>query len=115
MAALVEEKGDFDFFNVSFSVGGGMPFAMQQADMTWEQAPFVHYAAEIKKATKGIPIFAVCRIIDPQVANDIIGTGKADMVVMTRAHIADPEIGRKLMEGQPFDIRQCIGSNAGCG
>ena len=115
MAALLEEKGDFDFFNVSFSVGGGMPFAMQQADMTWEQAPFVHYAAEIKKATKGIPIFTVCRIIDPEIANDIVATGKADMCVMTRAHIADPDIGRKLMEGRPFDIRHCIGSNDGCG
>lgn len=115
MAALLEEKGDFDFMNVSFSVGGGMPFAMQQADMTWEQAPFVHYAAEVKKATRGIPIFTVCRIIDPHIANDIIGTGKADMCVMTRAHVADPEIGRKLMEGRPFDIRQCIGSNDGCG
>jgi len=115
VAALLEEKGDFDFLNISFSVGGGMPFAMQQADMTWEQAPFVHYAAEIKKATKGIPIFTVCRIIDPQIANDIIATGKADMCVMTRAHIADPEIARKLMEGRPFDIRQCIGSNDGCG
>lgn len=115
MAALLEEKGDFDFFNVSFSVGGGMPFAMQQADMTWEQAPFVHYAEEIKKATKGIPIFTVCRIIDPGIANDIIATGKADMCVMTRAHVADPEIGRKLMEGRPLDIRQCIGSNDGCG
>ncbi len=115
MAALLEEKGDFDFMNVSFSVGGGMPFAMQQADMTWEQAPFVHYAAEIKKATKGIPIFTVCRIIDPQIANDIIASGKADMCVMTRAYIADPEIARKLMEGRPLDIRQCIGSNDGCG
>ena len=115
MAALLEEKGDFDFFNVSFSVGGGMPFAMQQADMTWEQAPFVHYAAEIKKATKGIPIFTVCRIIDPEIANDIVATGKADMCVMTRAHIADPDIGRKLMEGRPSDIRHCIGSNDGCG
>lgn len=115
MSALLEERGDFDFFNVSFSVGGGMPFATQQADMSWEQAPFVDYAVQIKRATKDIPIFTVCRIIDPHGANDIIATGKADMVVMTRAHIADPEIGRKLTEGRPYDIRPCIGSNDGCG
>jgi 2,4-dienoyl-CoA reductase-like NADH-dependent reductase (Old Yellow Enzyme family)/thioredoxin reductase len=115
IAALLEERGDFDFLNVSFSVGGGMPFATQQADMTWEQAAFVDYAAAVKQATKGIPVFAVCRIIDPQIANDVIATGKADMVVMTRAHVADPEIARKLIDGRAHDVRPCIGSNDGCG
>ena len=115
IAARLEEAGDLDFINVSHSVGGGMSFAQQQADMSWGQAPFVHLAEGIKKATKGIPIFTVCRIIDPTIAEGVIASGKADMVVMTRAHIADPEIGRKLMEGRPFDIRQCIGSNDGCG
>jgi 2,4-dienoyl-CoA reductase-like NADH-dependent reductase (Old Yellow Enzyme family)/thioredoxin reductase len=114
VAQWLEESGDLDFLNITHSNTDPLSFAMQQADMSWPQAPFVHLPNEIKNATRGIPVFAVCRIIDPHVAENIIATGKADMVCMTRAHIADPEIGRKLMEGRPYDIRQCIGSTEGC-
>ncbi len=114
-AQLLEEAGDLDFLNISHSVEYA-PFSLAQqiADMSWPQAAYIHLAEAIKKATKGIPIFGVCRIVDPEVAENITASGKADMVCMARAHLADPEIGRKLMEGRRDDIRPCTGSNQSC-
>ena len=86
--------------------------------MRWEHWPptpaphglFVPLAAAIKQAVD-IPVFTTGRITDPRLAEAIIREGKADMVGMTRAHIADPEIVRKITEGRPDDIRPCVGAN----
>ena len=114
IARWLEEAGDLDYLNISHSTAEPMSEAQQVADMSWPQGAFVHLAAAIKKATKGIPIFTVGRIVDPAMAENIIADGKADMVCMTRAHIADPEIGLKLQEGRQEDIRQCISCNQVC-
>ena len=113
-ARWLEETGDVDYISVSLSTNEPMSHAQQIPDMSWPQAPFVHLAEAIKKATDGIPIFTVGRITDPYVAEEIVAQGRADMVCIARGHIADPEIGRKLMEDRPGDIRQCIGCNQGC-
>jgi hypothetical protein len=48
------------------------------------------------------------------VAEGIVASGQADMVGMTRAHIADPHVVRKLREGRAEDIRRCIGCMQAC-
>ncbi|MEM7345611.1 MAG: FAD-dependent oxidoreductase, partial [Chloroflexota bacterium] len=53
----------------------------------------------------------VGRITDPHQAEQIIAEGHADMVGMTRAHIADPELVTKLQENRVDDIRPCVGAN----
>ncbi|MBI4233033.1 MAG: FAD-dependent oxidoreductase [Chloroflexi bacterium] len=112
---LLEAGGDLDFLNISHSVEyAPYSLAQQIPDMSWPQGAYVHLAEAIKKATRGIPVFAIGRIADPMLAEEILASGKADMVCMTRAHLADPEIGRKLVEGRPEDIRPCIGCNQGC-
>lgn len=115
VAQWMEASGHVDFIHVSHSVEyAALSLSQQVADMSWPQGAFVHLPEAVKKATKGIPVFAVCRIIDPRLAERIIARGQADLVCMTRAHLADPEIGRKLLEGRPDDIRPCIGCNQGC-
>lgn len=115
VAQWMEASGDLDFLHISHSVEyAALSLSQQVADMSWPQGAFVHLAEGVKKATKGIPIFTVCRIVDPFMAERIIADGQADMVCMTRAHLADAEIGRKLMAGRPADIRPCIGCNQGC-
>ena len=115
VARWLEESGDLDFLNISHSVEyAAYSLSQQVADMSWPQGAYVHLAEAIKKATEGIPIFTVCRIVDPVLAEKIVEEGKADLVCMTRAHLADPEIGRKLMTGRAADIRPCIGCNQGC-
>ena len=73
----------------------------------------VENAARIKKET-GLITVAVGRINDPKQADDIIKSGKADMVVIGRAQLADPEFCNKAMKGKTDSIVRCIGCNQGC-
>ena len=71
-------------------------------------APHLDFAGEVKAATK-VPTFHAARIQDVATARHAIATGKLDMVGMTRAHMADPHIARKVMEGREHEIRPCVG------
>ncbi|WP_294188274.1 FAD-dependent oxidoreductase [uncultured Clostridium sp.] len=73
----------------------------------------VENAARIKKET-GMLTVAVGRINDPRQADEIIKSGKADMVVIGRAQLADPEFCNKAMNGNVKDIVRCVGCNQGC-
>ena len=61
-----------------------------------------------------IPLIATNRINDPQVANDIIARGDADMVSMARPFLADPEFVNKAAAGRADAINTCIGCNQAC-
>ncbi len=67
-------------------------------------------AAEIRKVVK-IPVIAVGRINDPVLADEIVAEGKADLVAMGRALIADPYLPLKAKEGRLEDIRKCVACN----
>ena len=67
-------------------------------------------AAQVR-AVVDIPVFTTGRITDPVMAEAIVAEGRADMVGMTRAQIADPELVKKLTEGRAEDIRPCVGAN----
>jgi 2,4-dienoyl-CoA reductase-like NADH-dependent reductase (Old Yellow Enzyme family)/thioredoxin reductase len=77
----------------------GMPSAMH-----------LDFAGEIRAATR-FPTFHAARINDVATARHAIAAGLLDMVGMTRAHIADPDIVRKIREGREDDIRPCVGAN----
>ncbi len=70
-------------------------------------------AAEVKKVVS-IPVTTVGRINDPMLAESILASGKADLVAMGRASLADPELPKKYFEGRYEDIRPCIGCQQGC-
>jgi NADPH-dependent 2,4-dienoyl-CoA reductase/sulfur reductase-like enzyme len=72
-------------------------------------APHLDFAGEVKKAT-GMPTFHAARIPDVATARHAVSTGLLDMVGMTRAHMADPHIVRKIVEGREDDIRPCVGA-----
>lgn len=71
---------------------------------------FVHLGEEVKKAVD-LPVIVVGRVNDPVLANDIIKSGKADLVSMGRALIADPQLPAKAKEGRLEEIRKCIACN----
>ncbi|HOJ52743.1 MAG TPA: FAD-dependent oxidoreductase [Syntrophales bacterium] len=73
----------------------------------------VDYAAEVKKVVE-IPVMTVGRINDPWLAESILRSGKADLIAMGRASLADPELPNKFARGQCEDIRPCIGCQQGC-
>ncbi len=72
-------------------------------------APHLDFAGEVRTATK-FPVFHAARIADVATARHAIASGKLDMVGMTRAHIADPHIVRKIIAGREQDIRPCVGA-----
>ncbi|MFT3987559.1 FAD-dependent oxidoreductase [Aestuariivirga sp.] len=74
-----------------------------------KSAPHLDFAGEVRAATK-FPVFHAARINDVATARHAIAEGKLDMVGMTRAHIADPHIVKKIMEGREDDIRPCVGA-----
>lgn len=73
----------------------------------------VNNAEEIKKVVN-IPVTTVGRITDPLMAESVLASGKADMVVMARASLADPEMPNKAKEGRFDEIMYCIGCIQGC-
>ncbi|OJV02724.1 MAG: N-methylproline demethylase [Shinella sp. 65-6] len=72
-------------------------------------SPHLDFAGEVRAATK-FPVFHAARIADVATARHAIAEGKLDMVGMTRAHIADPHIVRKIEEGREAQIRPCVGA-----
>jgi 2,4-dienoyl-CoA reductase-like NADH-dependent reductase (Old Yellow Enzyme family) len=72
-------------------------------------APHLDFAGEVRAATR-FPVFHAARIQDVATARHAIASGKLDMVGMTRAHMADPYIGRLLTEGREAEIRPCVGA-----
>jgi 2,4-dienoyl-CoA reductase-like NADH-dependent reductase (Old Yellow Enzyme family) len=77
------------------------------------QGTFVEMARRVK-AVVTAPVIVTGRIVTPAQAEEVLHSGSADMVGMTRALIADPELPRKAREGRLDDIRVCMGSNEGC-
>jgi 2,4-dienoyl-CoA reductase-like NADH-dependent reductase (Old Yellow Enzyme family) len=71
-------------------------------------APHLDFSGEVRAETR-MPTFHAARIQDVATARHAIESGKLDMVGMTRAHLADPHIARKVAEGREHQIRPCVG------
>ena len=118
MAAIARRlaaSGLVDFLSI---IGGGAHTYSLQAmaipNMSFTPAVFVPLAAAIKAAAPGVAILHASRIVDPVQADGIVAAGQVDVVGMTRALIADPDLPRKAREGRLDDIRACVGANEGC-
>lgn len=107
----LKDSGQIDFLNV---VRGHIDTDPGLTDLIPIQgmasAPHLDFAGEVRKAT-GMPTFHAARIPDLATARHAIASGLLDMVGMTRAHMADPHVLRKLTEGREEDIRPCVGAN----
>lgn len=83
--------------------------------MAVPQGCYIEYAASIKEAIDSkVPVISVGRIKDLALADKTINKGKADLISMGRALIADPELPGKVMREEFDQIRKCIGCNEGC-
>ena len=107
----LRDSGLVDFLNV---VRGRIDTDPALTDLIpiqgMKSAPHLDFAGEIRAAT-GFPTFHAARIPDVATARHAIASGKLDMVGMTRAHMADPHIVRKILEKREDDIRPCVGAN----
>jgi len=104
------EKVGVDLFNVT---GGWHETRVPQLTMFVPRRGFVYLAEGIKSAV-GVPVLASNRINDPEIGEEIIRNGEADMVTMARALIADPELPNKAKNGKAHLIYHCVACNQGC-
>lgn len=112
LARLFEREGHIDFFNAIF---GRMDTDLALAEhnmpgMSQPLAPFLSTVGAFKREV-GLPVFHAARIPDIATARHAIAEGLLDMVAMTRAHMADPQIVNKLMRGEEERIRPCVGAS----
>jgi 2,4-dienoyl-CoA reductase-like NADH-dependent reductase (Old Yellow Enzyme family)/thioredoxin reductase len=109
--SLLLIKEGADFLNISAGVYGSYPVIVPPYD-----APPGCYLPLVEAIKKGVnvPVIAVGRINDPRLGEEILRAGKADIIAMGRALLADPDLPLKAREGRFEDIRKCIACNQGC-
>ncbi|MCG8358664.1 MAG: FAD-dependent oxidoreductase, partial [Kiloniellales bacterium] len=110
IARRLVATGQIDFLNVirghietDAALTGVIPVQGMRA------SPHLDFAGEVRSETK-FPVFHAARINDVATARHAVAEGKLDMVGMTRAHIADPHIALKVVEGREPEIRPCVGA-----
>lgn len=108
------EMGALDYVNVtvgSMADQGGSVHVVPP--MAIPPAYIAPQAGALRKAT-GLPVLMAGRVNQPQVAEQVLRAGQADMIGMTRALIADPDLPNKAQAGRLDDIRACIACNQAC-
>ncbi len=110
-AHILERSGLLDFFNANFGRIDKMMEMVEQCmpGMSMPIAPWLEKAGAFKREVN-LPVFHAARITDMATARHAIREGLLDMVAMTRAHIADPNIVNKLARGEEDRIRPCVGA-----
>ena len=107
----LKDSGMVDFLNI---VRGHIDTDAGLTDLIPIQgmpsSPHLDFSGEIRAATQ-FPTFHAARIQDVATARHAIATGKVDMIGMTRAHMTDPHIVRKIVAGLEDTIRPCVGAN----
>jgi len=110
IARRMIDSGKIDFLNVIRGHVDSDPAITRVIPLQGMPAsPHLDFAGEVRSETK-FPVFHAARIADIATARHAVASGKLDMVGMTRAHIADPDIVQKLTEGRETDIRPCVGA-----
>ncbi|MGH2872741.1 MAG: FAD-dependent oxidoreductase, partial [Solirubrobacteraceae bacterium] len=115
IAARLQEAGLVDF--ISLVLGN----SSQPAASTWIAPPppapsaaIALPAAAIRAAVPELTILATTRVVDLRAAEELVAGGIADLVGMTRALIADPELISKTLAGHAAEVIECIGCNQSC-
>jgi mycofactocin system FadH/OYE family oxidoreductase 2 len=115
IARRLAASGLVDFLSIIGGAAHTVPLqALAVPNMSHSRGLFVPIVAAIKAAVPGMPIFHAGRIVDPAHADQVIADGAIDMVGMTRALIADPDLPNKVRAGRGDDVRVCVGANEGC-
>jgi hypothetical protein len=107
----LKDSGMIDFLNVvrgHIDTDAGLTDVIPIQGMA--NSPHLDFAGDIRAATN-FPVFHAAKIPDVATARYAIASGKVDLIGMTRAHITDPHIVRKIIEQREDEIRPCVGAN----
>ena len=110
VARVMEEAGA-DAFNIASGAYGSLEWIWGAFDSPL--AYMSQFAEEVKKSVD-VPVFAVGRINDPYIAEELVSSGRVDMVAIGRQSLADPHFPNKIKEGKIDEIIPCIGCHQGC-
>lgn len=111
---LMVEWGRLDFVDITAGTNSSLRSRAHHYPTITVPPGVLVPLARMAKAELDIPVFCVGKIFDPWTADEIVRTGGADMVAMTRAQIAEPELVNKARDGRADEIRTCIYCNEGC-
>ncbi|MDE0366183.1 MAG: NADH:flavin oxidoreductase [Gammaproteobacteria bacterium] len=110
IAQIHERSGLVDFLNLNFGrVDTEIDYVNLMPGMSAPKAPYLDRVRAFTRELR-LPTFHACRIVDAATARRVIEEGIVDLVGMTRAHIADPHIVRKIEAGEEGRIRPCVGA-----
>ena len=101
-----EKELDIDYVSVS----AGVHHSWIHTPMTFEQGWEREYTRAIKTVAKK-PVLLVGRVSHPGVADELLGSGDADAILLARQMIADEQWMTKVKEGRVNDIRRCVAAN----
>lgn len=103
--------GTIDVLNTTIG-DGGASYARAIPNYRFGEAPNIPAVTRLRTAVPiDVPVIGVGRIVSPGLAESLLASGKCDLVAMTRAHIADPDLVAKARRGAAHRIRPCVGAN----
>jgi len=111
LTRALEESGRVDY--IGTTGGGSYNFTYVISPSEMPSGHLLDLAGQLKAETE-LPLYAVGGFGDPAQAEEIVASGRADMVAITRGQIADPEWANKVREGREDEIYRCIRGNQGC-
>ncbi len=110
IAKILSGSGLIDYLNINRGRIHTDPILTKHIPIQgMKSAPHLEFAGEIKKEVN-LPIFHASKISDVATARYAISNGLVDMIGMTRGHLADPHIVKKIKEKREDDIRPCVGA-----
>ena len=110
IAKILSDSGLIDYLNINRGRIHTDPILTKHIPIQgMKSAPHLEFAGEIKKEVN-LPIFHASKISDVATARYAISNGLVDMIGMTRGHLADPHIVKKIKEKREDDIRPCVGA-----
>jgi 2,4-dienoyl-CoA reductase-like NADH-dependent reductase (Old Yellow Enzyme family)/thioredoxin reductase len=102
---------EVDIFDVSAGLNGSIQY---QIDANYLPDGWRSYMAKAVKERYGKPCISMGNYRNPQVLEDVLAKGDADLIGMGRGLIADPDWVNKVEFGHEEDLRKCISCNVGC-
>ena len=109
VVAHLADRCDVDYFGVGNGNYDHLDLLMPTLD--YDPGFGVPFARAVKQRTPAAIVLAEGRITRPEIGEHALAEGSCDLVGMTRAQIADPELVRKAAIGKAADIRECVGLN----
>ena len=114
IARRIDALGIADYWMVSGSNTETLRYEAMVTPSLYHPRGLYNDLAALTRGVVRVPVIVAGRIVTPAEAEAALAAGVCDLVGMTRALIADPEMPRKARAGQVGDIRVCVGASEGC-